>query len=116
MSRRRRSTTPPTRTGSTRIAARTMSASSCRAMSSSPSELLHAVLARWPGGVDIVPASALDRHSFATTRAVVIALDAPVDRALLVQHYPALILDAADTTDGFLILPPVDPYADLASL
>jgi uncharacterized protein YabN with tetrapyrrole methylase and pyrophosphatase domain len=85
-------------------------------MSSSPSEVLHAVLARWPGGVDIVPASALDRHSFATTRAVVIALDAPVDRALLLQHYPVEILDTAETTDGFLILPPRDPYADLASL
>ena len=85
-------------------------------MSSSPSELLHEVLAAWPRGVDIVPASALDRHSFATTRAVVIALDGPVDRTLLVQHYPAEILDAAETTDGFLILPPRDPYADLASL
>jgi len=74
------------------------------------------VLTTWPGGVDIVPASALDRHSFATTRAVAIALDAPIDRALLLQHYPALILDAAETTDGFLILPARDPYDDLASL
>ena len=29
-------------------------------MSSSPSEALRAVLAAWPGGVDVVPASALD--------------------------------------------------------
>jgi uncharacterized protein YabN with tetrapyrrole methylase and pyrophosphatase domain len=85
-------------------------------MSSSPSDLLRAVLGRWPGGVDIVPASALDRHSFATTRAVAIALDAPPDRALLLRHYPAEILDAADAADGFLVLPPRDPYADLASL
>jgi uncharacterized protein YabN with tetrapyrrole methylase and pyrophosphatase domain len=85
-------------------------------MSSSPSDLLRAVLGRWPGGVDIVPASALDRHSFNTTRAVAIALDAPPDRALLLRHYPAEVLDAAESADGFLVLPPGDPYADLASL
>jgi uncharacterized protein YabN with tetrapyrrole methylase and pyrophosphatase domain len=85
-------------------------------MSSSPSELLRAVLATWPAGVDIVPASALDRHSFATTRAVAIALDVPVDRALLLKHYPAEVLDAARPAEGFLILPPRDPYVDLASL
>src|SRR2546425_9593004 len=108
--------TARTRTGSTRIAARTASTSSCRAMSSSPSELLRAVLAVWPGGVDVVPASALDAHAFATTRTVAIALDAPVDRALLLHHYPAATIDAAQSVDGFLILPPRDPYADLASL
>jgi tetrapyrrole methylase family protein/MazG family protein len=85
-------------------------------MSSSPSDLLRAVLGRWPGGVDIVPASALDRHSFQTTRAVAIALDAPLDRGLLLRHYPAEVLDAAESGDGFLVLPPRDPYADLASL
>jgi tetrapyrrole methylase family protein / MazG family protein len=84
-------------------------------MSSSPSDLLRAVLAAWPGGVDVVPASALERHSFATTRAVAIALDAPLDRALLLRHYPAAMLDAPPE-DGFLVLPPRDPYADLASL
>ncbi len=85
-------------------------------MSSSPSEALRAVLAAWPGGVDVVPASALDAHAFATTRTVAIKLDAPVDRALLLRHYPAETLDAATGVDGFLILPPRDPYADLASL
>jgi tetrapyrrole methylase family protein / MazG family protein len=85
-------------------------------MSSSPSDLLRAVLQRWPGGVDIVPASALDRHSLATTRAVAIALDAPLDRAFLLRHYPAAVLDAAEAAHGFLVLPPRDPYADLASL
>ena len=85
-------------------------------MSSSPSELLRAVLQAWPGGVDIVPASALDKHSFGTARAVAIALDAPLDRALLLKHYPATLLDAVTPDDGFLILPPRDPYADLASL
>ncbi len=84
-------------------------------MSSSPSEALRAVLAAWPGGVDVVPASALDRHSFTTVRAVAIALDAPLDRALLAKHYPADVLDAAATHDGFLVLPPRDRYADLAS-
>lgn len=85
-------------------------------MSSSPSELLRAVLAAWPGGVDVVPASALDRHSFASARTVAIALDAPLDRALLLKHYPAAVLDGSEPRDGFLVLPPRDPYADLASL
>ena len=84
-------------------------------MSSSPSDLARAALERWPGGVDIVPASALDTHAFGTARAVLIALDAPVDRALLLKHYPANVLDAAES-DGFLVLPPRDPYADLAAL
>jgi len=85
-------------------------------MSSSPSELLRAVLAVWPGGVDVVVASALDAHAFSTTRTVAIALDVPPDRTLLLRHYPAEVVDAAATVDGFLILPPRDPYADLASL
>src|SRR5438034_10129577 len=98
--------TAPTRTGSTSFAACTTSASSCRAMSSSPSELLRAVLAAWPGGVDVVPASALDVYSFSTARVVAIALDAPLDRALLSKHYPAAVLNAASEQDGFVILPP----------
>lgn len=87
-------------------------------MSSLPSGALRAVLVAWPGGVDIVPASALDRHAFSTVRAVVIAQDAPIDRPLLLKHYPADTILAAerDASDGFLILPPRDPYADLASL
>ncbi len=86
-------------------------------MSSPPSAALRAALAAWPGGVDIVPASALDRHAFATVRAVAIALDAPLDRALLLQHYPSDVLAAAerDAADGFLVLGPRDAYADLAS-
>ncbi|MDP9245957.1 MAG: MazG family protein [Chloroflexota bacterium] len=84
-------------------------------MSSSPSEALRAVLAAWPGGVDVVPASALDQHSFTSVRAVAIALDAPLDRALLAKHYPAEVLDAAAPQDGFVVLPPRDRYADLAS-
>ena len=69
--------------------------------------------------MDIVPASRLDRHAFATGRAVVIVLDAPVDRALLAAHYPAAVLTAADERDekdGLRVLPPRDPYEDLASL
>jgi tetrapyrrole methylase family protein/MazG family protein len=87
-------------------------------MSSRPSGALRAALTAWPGGVDIVPASALDRHSFQTARAVAIALDAPLDRALLLKHYPADVVAAAehDAADGFLVLPPADPYADLASV
>ncbi|HEY8648004.1 MAG TPA: MazG family protein [Candidatus Limnocylindria bacterium] len=79
-------------------------------------DLVASLLERWPGGVDIVPASRLDRHAFATGRAVVIVLDAAVDRALLAAHYPAEILAAAPEADGLLALPPRDPYADLASL
>src|SRR5438552_4576571 len=85
-------------------------------MSSSPNEALRAGLAAWPGGVDVVPASALDAHAFSTARTVAIALDAPLDRSLLLKHYPAEVIDAAASVDGFLILPPRDPYADLASL
>ena len=87
-------------------------------MSSLPSATLRAALEAWPGGVDIVPASALDRHAFASARAVAIALDAPLDRPLLLKHYPATVVDAAErnATDGFLVLPARDPYTDLASL
>ena len=87
-------------------------------MSSVPSGALRAALAAWPAGIDIVPASAIDRHAFGSTRAVAIALDAPLDRAFLLTRYPADALAAAerDATDGFLVLPPRDPYADLASL
>ena len=86
-------------------------------MSSSPEDVLRQALRRWPAGVDIVPASRLDRHAFATVRAVAIALDAPVDRALLLQHYPGAVVAAAErAAAGFLILPPQDPEADLGSL
>jgi uncharacterized protein YabN with tetrapyrrole methylase and pyrophosphatase domain len=83
--------------------------------------------------VDVVPASALDRHTFATIRPVAIALDAVPDWSLLRSRYPAdhpvALLDGErerDTTLGavetdlgaarFLLLPPLEPYADLASL
>jgi len=66
--------------------------------------------------VDIVPASRLDRHAFSTGRAVVIVLDAALDRDLLAAHYPAAVLDAAAEADGLLVLPAQGPYADLASL
>ena len=85
-------------------------------MSSSPSEALRTVLEHWPGGVDIVPASTLDRHSFATTRPVAVLLDAPVDRALLLKHYPAETLDRATSAEGFLLLPAAAPFGDLASV
>ena len=65
--------------------------------------------------MDIVPASRIDRHAFSTGRAVVIVIDGMVDRVLLAAHYPAAILDAAAEADGMLVLPPRDPYADLAS-
>ena len=82
----------------------------------SVADLVASVLERWPGGVDVIPASCLDRHAFATGRAVVIVLDAAVDRSLLAAHYPAAILEAATESHGLLLLPPRDPYTDLASL
>ena len=87
-------------------------------MSSNPDEApLREALRRWPAGVDIVPASTLDRHAFGATRAVAIALDAPLDRALLLAHYPEAVIAAAERAAGeFLILPPRDPFADLTSL
>ena len=80
-----------------------------------------------------MPASRLDRHTFATIRAVAIALDAPPDWSLLRSRYPAehptALLDgtadrettlAAAERDSagarFLVLAPLEPFADLASL
>jgi tetrapyrrole methylase family protein/MazG family protein len=79
---------------------------------------LTAVLERFPGGVDVVPASALDRHSFSTSRAVAIALDGPLDLELLQRRYPADLLAQARGAAGarFLVLPPLDPFVDLRHL
>ncbi len=81
-----------------------------------------------------MPASVLDRHAYSAIRAVAIALDAPVDWAFLRRRYPpdhplravgsagehsATLADAGPRlTSGarFLVLAPLDPYADLASL
>jgi tetrapyrrole methylase family protein/MazG family protein len=79
----------------------------------------------------VVPASRLDRHALSTLRAVAIALDAPVDWALLRARYPAdhpvtlLDPDHASTLadverdlgkSRLLVLAPLEPFADLASL
>jgi tetrapyrrole methylase family protein/MazG family protein len=108
-----------------------MSAASSPASSSSSTAALAAVLERWPGGIDLVPASRLDRHALSTLRAVVIALDGPVDWALLRARYPAehpvtLLEPNRTTTLGeaqrdpggsrFLVLAPLEPFADLASV
>jgi tetrapyrrole methylase family protein/MazG family protein len=73
----------------------------------------------------------LDRHAFSTHRAVAIALDAPLDWALLRARYPAthpvglLQPDRASTladaerdagSSRFLVLAPLEPFADLSSL
>ena len=80
-----------------------------------------------------MPATALDRHSFSAIRAVAIALDAVPDWSLLRQRYPpdhrvtfvddegersATLETAASTLEDarFVILAPLDPFADLASL
>ena len=81
----------------------------------------------------MVPASRLDRHTFVTIRAVAIALDAVPDWSLLRARYPsdhamaiidgererAMTLAAAESViagAGFLVLAPLEPFADLASL
>src|SRR2546425_677955 len=129
--RRRPSMTTPTRTGSLSRRRPTTSSASSLASSSSSTAALAAVLERWPAGIDLVPASRLDRHAFSTLRAVAIALDAPVDWALLRARYPAAhavtfldpdratTLADAERTAGrsrFLVLAPLEPLADLASL
>ena len=73
----------------------------------------------------------MDRHAFSTHRAVAIALDAPLDWALLRARYPAnhpvglLQPDRASTladaerdagSSRFLVLAPLEPFADLSSL
>lgn len=70
---------------------------------------------RFPAGVDVIPASALDRHTFSTLRAVVLVLDAEPDMALLRAHYGADV-PLERLSDRFAVLPPQDPYADLASV
>ena len=81
----------------------------------------------------MVPASRLDRHTFVTIRAVAIALDAVPDWSLLRARYPsdhavaiidgererATTLAAAESVIAgarFLVLAPLEPFADLASL
>ncbi len=84
--------------------------------------------------MDIIPASAIDRHSFVTLRTVVLVLDARPDLALLRKHYPpshpltaltpagerSLTLGGIEGLDGvdarFVVLPPVDPIVDLSSV
>jgi uncharacterized protein YabN with tetrapyrrole methylase and pyrophosphatase domain len=79
----------------------------------------------------VVPASRLDRHAISTLRALAIAVDGPVDWALLRARYPSdhpvQLLDADRATtltdveqhagrSRFVVLAPLDPFADLASL
>jgi len=81
----------------------------------------------------VVPASRLDRHSFSTLRTVAVALDVPPDWSILTQRYPedhaVLLLDddreraltlavaqAELASARFLVLAPLEPFADLASL
>ncbi len=67
--------------------------------------------------MDLIPASALDRHSFVTLRTVILVLDQPPDMAVLRQHYGEDALAGLERTDApYVILPPVDPIVDLASV
>jgi tetrapyrrole methylase family protein/MazG family protein len=63
----------------------------------------------------VVPASALDRHSFNTIRPVLLVLDAEPDMALLRKHYgPDVRLEPLGPR--YAALPAMDPIADLASV
>ena len=89
-------------------------------------------MGRWPAGIDLVPASRIDRHTFSTFRAVAIALDAPIDWVLLRGRYPAAhpvtflepdrsctLLEAERDGPGlsrFFVIAPLDPFADLAAV
>ena len=73
------------------------------------------LLARWPGGVDVVLASALDRHAFSSIRPVLLVLDAELDMALLRKHYgPDLVLESLGPR--YAALPAMDPIVDLSSV
>ncbi len=63
----------------------------------------------------MIPASALDRHSFSTLRPIVLVLDAVPDPALLRAHYGP---DVAPEPlgEGYALLPARAPFADLASV
>src|SRR5690349_3438927 len=115
MTRRRRSQIPRTATGTSYRSERTRSRSSSRATSSTPDlgATLDRLRARFPAGVDIVPASALDRHSFSTLRPVVLILDAEPDAAILRARYGDVAPEPL--APGYALLPAMDPYADLAS-
>ncbi len=63
----------------------------------------------------MVLASALDRHTFATLRPIVLVLDAEPDMALLRKHYGDDVRPEP-LGERFALLPAQDPYADLASL
>lgn len=63
----------------------------------------------------MIPASALDRHSFTTLRPTILVLDAEPDLALLRQHYGA-DFTPEPLAAGYALLPALEPFADLASL
>jgi len=63
----------------------------------------------------VIPASALDRHSFSTVRPVLLVLDTEPDMALLRKHYgPDVALEPLGPR--FAALPAVDPIVDLSSV
>ncbi|HET7700894.1 MAG TPA: MazG family protein [Candidatus Limnocylindria bacterium] len=63
----------------------------------------------------MIPASALDRHSFSTLRPIVLVLDVDPDPVLLRAHYGP---DVAPEPlgGGYALLPAREPFADLASV
>jgi tetrapyrrole methylase family protein/MazG family protein len=65
--------------------------------------------------VDVVPASALDRHSFAAIRPTLLVLDAVPDAALLRKHYGDGFVPE-QIAPGYALLPARDPFVDLASV
>ncbi len=92
------------------------SGTSCPGTSSTPDlgPALAVLLARFPGGVNVVRASALDRHAFDAGRPTVLVLDAEVDLAMLRRHYGGGFVPEP-LVEGYALLPALAPYADLAS-
>jgi tetrapyrrole methylase family protein/MazG family protein len=73
------------------------------------------ILERWPGGVDVVPASMLDRHTFTAHRPTVLVLDAEPDAALLRKHYGESFVPEP-LASGYALLPAQGPFVDLSSV
>ena len=76
-------------------------------------DALRAVAKSFSAGVQIVPASALDRHNLRTEWALCIVRDGPIPWELLERRYPAERIARARAAEGELVvLEPLDREAD----
>lgn len=85
-----------------------------------PAEALRAAAESFPAGLQVVPASALDRHNLRTEWALCIVRDAPIPWELLERRYPAEAVAQARAAEGDLVvldaLPRDADLADYASV